>query len=183
MAWGSINQLINLRKRVVVLRTCFVEINIINTYSPIFIWFFDQYNISKPLGLLYFNNKPCLKQLIHLVANRLLAFKIKLTKFCFIGQTSGEMFKWCWATSGYIRGISLSNHASVFFLRKLMSYTCFSLRSVTPILTTRLGQALSRGSSTCGSIGSRCRRDVAKFWGSNGGVSSWAFFNKETTII
>lgn len=49
MALGSINQLIDPRKKVVVLRIYFVEIGLINIDSPIFIRFFNQYNVSKPL--------------------------------------------------------------------------------------------------------------------------------------
>lgn len=68
---------------VVILWTYFVEISVINTHSLIFIGLFNQYNISKPLRVLHFGNKPCSKQLVYLIANRLLMFGSELVRLLF----------------------------------------------------------------------------------------------------
>lgn len=51
-------EMIDSGKRVIVIQTCFVKIGVINTHSSISIRFFNQYNISKPLWILHFGNKP-----------------------------------------------------------------------------------------------------------------------------
>lgn len=59
MTRGSFNQLINIRKRVAVLRVCFIDVSIINTHYLTSIRLFNEYNISEPLGVLHFDDKPC----------------------------------------------------------------------------------------------------------------------------
>lgn len=56
----SINQLVNHKKGIVVLWIYFIDIDIINKHSLIFIRFFNEYNIGEPLGVLHLVNKPCL---------------------------------------------------------------------------------------------------------------------------
>ena len=57
MTWDSINQLINMRKRITILQTCLVQISIINIYRPIPTRLFNEYDIGEPLRVLHLGNK------------------------------------------------------------------------------------------------------------------------------
>lgn len=58
MTQGSNNQLINMRKRIAIIRTHLIEIGIVNIHPPISIRYFNEYNVGEPLRILHLDNNP-----------------------------------------------------------------------------------------------------------------------------
>jgi hypothetical protein len=78
-----IDYLIYARQRKRILGTCLVKARIVNAHPPFLILLFYKYRVSKPLGVEYFSDEPCTKELHNLLANRLALLVVEAAKALF----------------------------------------------------------------------------------------------------
>ena len=84
MACYGIHDEVDPRQREAVLWACFVDVSEVDTKSPLSIWFFDGYDVSQPLRILYLPDRPCMEEFADLLVDGFLSFWPKLLLFCLI---------------------------------------------------------------------------------------------------
>jgi hypothetical protein len=75
-----IDYLIYARQRKQILGTCLVKARVVNTHPPFLIFLLYKYRVSKPLGVEYFSDEPCTKELHDLLANHLALLVVEAAK-------------------------------------------------------------------------------------------------------
>jgi hypothetical protein len=78
-----IDYLIYARQRKQILGTCLVKARIFNTHPPFLILLIYKYRVIKPLGVEYFSDKPCTKELHDPLVNRLALLIVEAEKTLF----------------------------------------------------------------------------------------------------
>jgi hypothetical protein len=78
-----IDYLIYARQRKWILGACLVKARVVNTHPPFLILLLYKYRVSKPLGVEYFSDEPCTKELHDLLANRLALLVVEAVKALF----------------------------------------------------------------------------------------------------
>ena len=62
------------RQREAVLWACFVDVNEVDTESPLAIYFFDEYDVSQLLRILHLPDCSCLEEFTDLLVDGFLSF-------------------------------------------------------------------------------------------------------------
>ena len=74
MACSSVHDEVDPGQREVVLRASFVYVSEVDTESPLAICFFDEHDISQPLGIFHLSDRSCLEELADLLVDGFLPF-------------------------------------------------------------------------------------------------------------
>jgi len=64
----SIDQAIDVQEWVCILRACLIEIYVVHTHPPLFVWFFDHDHVRKPSGIVNFLDELGDHQLDHFLS-------------------------------------------------------------------------------------------------------------------
>ena len=74
MACGGVHDEVDPWQREAVLRACFVNVGEVDIESPLAIFFFDEHNVSQPLGIFHLSDRSCLEELTDLLVDGFLPF-------------------------------------------------------------------------------------------------------------
>ena len=116
------------RQREIVLWTCFVDVSEVDTESPLAICFFDEYEVSQPLRILYIPDRSCLEKFADLLIDGFLSFwreSPPLLLDRFEGWADVQpMSYYCGVNSSYVR---LFPCEDVFILSQKLSEEAFKV--------------------------------------------------------
>ena len=74
MAGYGVHNEVYPRQRETVLWACFVDVSEVDTDSSLTIFFFDEYDVGQPLGILYLPDRSCLEEFADLHIDGFLSF-------------------------------------------------------------------------------------------------------------
>ena len=77
----GIDNLIYTRQGEDIFQTCFVQVPIVYTYSPLTTLLWNQHHIGKPFGVLNLFDKTCSQKIIYLCLNNLMAIQVETPHF------------------------------------------------------------------------------------------------------
>ena len=74
MARGGVHDEVDPGQREAILRASSVYVSEVDSESPLAIFFFDEHNISQPLGIFHLSDRSCLEELADLLVDGFLPF-------------------------------------------------------------------------------------------------------------
>ena len=75
MAGCGIYDEVNSRQRETIFWACSVDVSEVDAESPLFVFFFDKYDVGQPFRIFHLSDCPCLEEFADLLVDRLLPFR------------------------------------------------------------------------------------------------------------